>query len=190
LRRTIINAANAEESMMERIFILDLTAEFVSVSNAGWTVRLKNGTQDLLIMTKRNKKSMIQITEDIGIRADRRCFSLCFRRQKKGKEVWEAESYFSDLDHLFRKLINLAVVAGVNEGSWEAVSKDNAEMKAAISEKLDQILSISPRQTRSEAGEKVLLKNAGSGIYGKFNPPDQLKNGRRPNAALPQIGSR
>jgi hypothetical protein len=87
---------------------------------------------------------MIQLNGDMAIKADKRSFSICFRRNKHGKEVWASEFYFTDLDHLLSKLVNLAIARGIDEGSWEAVRRRVDETKALIREKMDLILSQTP----------------------------------------------
>jgi hypothetical protein len=91
---------------------------------------------------------MIKITNDVAINADRRSFSICFRYIYKGKSSWRAEYYFTDMDQLFKKLVNLAIVDGINEGSWASVGRRVEETKAMIEEKMALIVS---RNTVREA---------------------------------------
>ena len=102
---------------------------------------------------------MIQLNDDMAIKADNRNFSVCFRRKKHGKEVWTPEFYFTDLDHLLNKLVNLAIARGINEGSWEAVRNRVDETKAMISKQMDLILSQTPWHAKSGAGQRVFSKN-------------------------------
>jgi Mor family transcriptional regulator len=72
---------------------------------------------------------MIILSDIMAIKADKRCFSICYLKKhtdsKTGElvENWQSEFYFTDPESLFRKLIKLAVYEGINTGSWEAVRK-------------------------------------------------------------------
>lgn len=85
---------------------------------------------------------MIELTKNYAISADTRCFTICRRRTKKGKSIWEAEFYFTSLEHVFEKLVTLAIVKGIQKGSWEDVLKEVIETKQMIREKMALLTSL------------------------------------------------
>lgn len=77
---------------------------------------------------------MIQINDKYAIKADKRCYMLCTPVKTKEGRSWKSEWYFTDIQHLFDKLIKLAVAEGINEGAWEAVLTRVQEAKKQITD--------------------------------------------------------
>ena len=81
---------------------------------------------------------MIKITDTMGIRASKRSYTICFRKiyidEKTGaeKEKWEPEFFFTEPEHLFIKMIKLAVAEGINDGTWYNVLCRVEDAKATI----------------------------------------------------------
>jgi len=69
-------------------------------------------------------------------------FTICKKGKRKGKETWDPEWYFTSLEHVFQKLISLAVAEGVRKGSWEDVWREVSETKHLIKDKMRVLTSI------------------------------------------------
>jgi len=85
---------------------------------------------------------VIQITKHYAIKADNVCFTICKKGKRKGKVTWEPEWYFTSLEHVFQKLVSLAVAEGIKKGSWEDVWREVSETKNMIKDKMDILTSI------------------------------------------------
>ena len=85
---------------------------------------------------------MIQVSENYRIDADSRCFTIYRKTKVKGKIVWKSEFYFTSLEHVFQKLINLSVAKGIDAGSWKAVAKEVSETKKLIKDKMEVLTSL------------------------------------------------
>ena len=103
---------------------------------------------------------MIIISKEYALKADQRCFTICKKGKREGKASWEPEFYFTDLNHVFQKLISLAIVKGVNKGSWDEVKKEVKKTREMIESKMDILTSIKiPNTTSGESREETILKN-------------------------------
>jgi len=85
---------------------------------------------------------MIKINDDLAVKANKRSFNLCVPVKKGGKLVWQQTYFFTDLNQLFKKVINLALAKGIQDGSWETVAKRLEEVKKDIDDKMDLILTL------------------------------------------------
>ena len=100
---------------------------------------------------------MIKITDNYAVKADTRCFTICKKGIRKGKATWEPEFYFTSLEHVFQKLISLAMVEGIQKGSWQDVAKEVFETKTLIKDKMDILTSIKIRPSTSGEGREKTI---------------------------------
>jgi hypothetical protein len=98
---------------------------------------------------------VIEITPGIAIGADKRSFTICYPRKKRGATIWEAEFFYSEPEQLFRKLALLAMAEGIAAGSWEDVARRLDAMKTTIAQNLAQIHGLFDRQAAAGAGEQA-----------------------------------
>lgn len=110
---------------------------------------------------------MIQLTDTLALKADKRSFMLCTARKRKDRTDWEAEFYYSDPEPLFRKLALLAMAQGIEEGSWETVARRLVEIQAVIEGNLSRILSLLPRYAKGGAGGEANREKACPGMGSK-----------------------
>ena len=96
---------------------------------------------------------MIKITDTMAIKADKRSYSICFFKtwidKKTGKEKsdWKPEFHFTEPEHVFMKMIKLAVAEGINDGTWFHVLAKVEDAKATI---MRTILPVLANPERSE----------------------------------------
>ena len=100
---------------------------------------------------------MIQITANYAIDANMSCFTICKKGKRKGKTSWEPEFYFTSLEHVFQKLISLAVARGIEKGSWEHVWREVSETNKLIKEKMAVLtsLEIQPSTSGNECEQSI-----------------------------------
>jgi predicted nucleic acid-binding OB-fold protein len=79
---------------------------------------------------------MIQINRSYGIRTGvaNTSITLCKSHEKKGEIIWIDIAYFNDLYQALDKLVNLAVLKGIDRGSWRAVVEEVAKARRDIND--------------------------------------------------------
>lgn len=74
---------------------------------------------------------MIQINKRYGIRRSKMCVSICKSFMVKGNKEWRDMWFFTDVPAALEKFIDMAVLRGLDKGSWTDVIN---EVKAARAE--------------------------------------------------------
>lgn len=76
---------------------------------------------------------MIQINRRWAIKRSKMAVSLCKSLKVKGKIEWREQYYYSDVPAAMEKLIDIAVLRGIDKGSWQAVVDEINAVRADIS---------------------------------------------------------
>lgn len=77
---------------------------------------------------------MIQINKRWGIRTSgTNAVSLCKSIMVKGEKRWNDEYYFANIPQALNKLVDMAVMRGLDKGSWDAVISELEQTRAEIS---------------------------------------------------------
>jgi len=76
---------------------------------------------------------MIQINKRYAIKPNKSAVALCKSYMVKGKKEWREVGYYNDIPGALDKLSHLAVLRGIDQGSWEAVISELEQLRVEIS---------------------------------------------------------
>lgn len=76
---------------------------------------------------------MIQINKRWAIRKSKMALCLCQSQKRHGEIIWIDRYFFSKVADALEKLVDMAILRGIEKGSWEDVVSEVKQTRAEIS---------------------------------------------------------
>lgn len=76
---------------------------------------------------------MIQINKKWGVKRSKYCVSLCKSFMVKGEKEWRDMFFYNDIPAALEKLVDMSVLRGLDQGSWESVISELQAVRGEIS---------------------------------------------------------
>ena len=75
---------------------------------------------------------MIQINKRWGIRTGNMSVCLCKSFMVKGEKEWRDMYHYADINQALERLIDFAIMRGIDQGSWESVIAEVRQTRGEI----------------------------------------------------------